>query len=127
MPTFLGWCERRDLAVKRELAIDPGETEDERSAALAALRDALGARELPSPDYLSVLRYLAAARSRLLVVTLEDALGTTEQVNLPGTIDEHPNWCRRASVAIENLKRDSSLAAVADIMAQAGRSIAPAR
>ena len=26
---------------------------------------------------------------------LEDIVGTTEQPNLPGTIDEHPNWRRR--------------------------------
>ena len=123
MPTFLGWCERRDLAVKRELAIDPGETDDERSAALAALRDALGGRGLPSLDFLSVLKYLAAARSRLLVVTLEDALGITEQVNLPGTIDEHPNWRGRPAVALDDLKRGSSLTAVAEIMTAAGRSI----
>lgn len=26
---------------------------------------------------------------------LEDALGVEEQPNLPGTLDSHPNWCRR--------------------------------
>ena len=44
LPTFAGWTERRDLAVKRELAIDPGETDDERSAAQSALRNALSQR-----------------------------------------------------------------------------------
>jgi 4-alpha-glucanotransferase len=126
MPTFLGWCERRDLAVKRALGIDPGESDDERGAALTALRNALGARGLPL-DLLSVLKFLAAARSRLLVVTLEDALGTADQVNLPGTVDEHPNWRRRTRVELENLKGDSSLVEIAEIMAGAGRVVGPAR
>src|SRR5262249_533519 len=76
LPTFAGWRERRDLAVRRALGIDPGETDDERGAALTALRNALSARGLPSLDILSVLEFLADARSRLLVVTLEDALAT---------------------------------------------------
>ncbi|MFJ5488806.1 4-alpha-glucanotransferase, partial [Hansschlegelia beijingensis] len=33
--------------------------------------------------------------SRLVLLPLEDALGQTEQPNLPGTLDEHPNWRRR--------------------------------
>jgi 4-alpha-glucanotransferase len=31
----------------------------------------------------------------LALVPIEDVLGLTEQPNLPGTIDEHPNWRRR--------------------------------
>jgi 4-alpha-glucanotransferase len=30
---------------------------------------------------------------------LEDFIGETEQPNLPGTINEHPNWRRRAKTA----------------------------
>jgi 4-alpha-glucanotransferase len=26
-------------------------------------------------------------------------------VNLPGTVDEYPNWCRRLPVALEELPR----------------------
>jgi 4-alpha-glucanotransferase len=35
------------------------------------------------------------ARCRLAIIPVEDALGLEEQPNLPGTIDEHPNWRRR--------------------------------
>ena len=34
-------------------------------------------------------------------MTLEDVLGVVEQVNVPGTIDEHPNWRRRLPVSLE--------------------------
>jgi 4-alpha-glucanotransferase len=121
LPTFAGWLERRDLTVKRELAIDPGETDDERSAAQTALRKALFQRGIHSLDFLSAAKYLAATPSRLLVVSIEDALGIVEQVNLPGTVDEHPNWRRRLPVSSEDLKQDSSLVAVAEVMKEAGR------
>ena len=39
--------------------------------------------------------FLAKTPSRLLVVPVEDLLGLAEQVNLPGTVDEHPNWRQR--------------------------------
>jgi 4-alpha-glucanotransferase len=29
------------------------------------------------------------------VLPIEDILGQEEQPNLPGTVDEHPNWRRR--------------------------------
>ena len=38
-------------------------------------------------------------RARLGLVQIEDVLGESEQANLPGTIDEHPNWRRRLSRA----------------------------
>ena len=106
LPTFAGWLASRDLAVKRALAIDPGETDDERRAAVTALSNALWARGLPTSDFLSVARYLADTPSRLLVVSIEDALGLVEQVNVPGTIDEHPNRRRRPPVSLEDLARE---------------------
>jgi 4-alpha-glucanotransferase len=126
LPTFLGWRECHDLGVKRALGIDPGETEEERTKAQAALADALYARGLRSLDLLPVMEYLAATPSRMLAVTLEDVLGWIDQVNVPGTIDEHPNWRRRTGVPLEDFSRQPTLTAVAEIMAKAGRSIASA-
>jgi 4-alpha-glucanotransferase len=123
LATFLGWREHHDLEVKRALNMDPGESDEDRGYALAALCKTLGARELPDLDYPAVVQFLAAARSRLVAITLEDVFAETEQVNVPGTIDEHPNWRRRTNVALEDFVHDPSLHAVADIMAAAGRSI----
>jgi 4-alpha-glucanotransferase len=103
--------------------MDPGETDDERNAAQSALRQALSARGMETFDFLSVAKYLAATPSRLLVISMEDALGVIEQVNVPGTVEEHPNWRRRLPVDLEDLQRDSSLTAVAEIMTTAGRGI----
>jgi 4-alpha-glucanotransferase len=45
-------------------------------------------------------------------VQLDDALGITEQANLPGTIDEHPNWRRKTPVPIEKLEQHALFLAV---------------
>jgi 4-alpha-glucanotransferase len=121
--TFAGWAQGHDLAVKRKLAIDPGETEEERLAAQSCLRNALATRGMQTLDFSSVVNYLAATPSRLLVVSMEDALGMVEQVNLPGTVDEHPNWRRRLPLSLEDLKQESGLAAVAEVLRAAGRSV----
>ncbi|KIH83606.1 4-alpha-glucanotransferase [Pseudomonas batumici] len=41
------------------------------------------------------VRFLGHTRAPLVLLPLEDVLGVEEQANLPGTIDSHPNWCRR--------------------------------
>ena len=122
LPTFRGWTEAHDLTIKASLCIDPGESREARSSALAAMRKALSARDIQSMDFLSVTKYLAATPSRLLVVTLEDALHVKDQVNVPGTINEHPNWRARLPVLLEDLKHQPSLVAVADIMIALGRN-----
>ena len=54
-------------------------------------------------------------------------MGDVEQVNLPGTVDEHPNWRRRLSVPLEDLLESSALPAVANIMETSGRRNGPAQ
>jgi 4-alpha-glucanotransferase len=38
-----------------------------------------------------------------MLVQAEDVAGEVEQANLPGTIDEHPNWRRRLPLSVEAL------------------------
>ena len=54
---------------------------------------------------------------------MEDALGVVEQVNVPGTVDEHPNWRRRLPVLLEEMKEASALPALAAVMSGAGRKV----
>jgi 4-alpha-glucanotransferase len=44
---------------------------------------------------LAALRHVASSAAPLALVPVEDALGLDGQVNLPGTVDQHPNWRRR--------------------------------
>jgi 4-alpha-glucanotransferase len=87
------------------------------------LSRAIARRGLPALDFPSVAKFLADTPSRLLVVSLEDALGMLDQVNIPGTIEEHPNWRRRLPVDLEDLEHHSGLASVASVIASAGRRL----
>jgi 4-alpha-glucanotransferase len=118
LPTFTGWKDQHDFTVKEGLRIDPGETRAERHAAFDALRHALAARGLGEPEFGAVVRYLRDTPCRLLVVAIEDVLGLPDQVNVPGTIDEHPNWRRRLPVTLEELRKSRELDAFAAELAQ---------
>jgi 4-alpha-glucanotransferase len=122
LPTYAGWREKHDLAVKHALGIDPGESGEEREGAFHALHQALAGRGLAANSFAAVGRYLADAPSRLLVVSIEDLLGVKEQVNLPGTVDEHPNWRHRLPIDLDHLRNQEGVRAVAEGMRAAGRS-----
>jgi 4-alpha-glucanotransferase len=125
LPTFAGWASGHDLTVKRGLGLDPGESDSDRKMARDALGRAMAWRGLPTVDLLSVTRFLAETPSRLLMVSLEDALGDINQVNVPGTIDEHPNWRRRQAISLDDLLPSSALASIATIMEMSGRRSRP--
>jgi 4-alpha-glucanotransferase len=121
--TFAGWRDHHDLAVKQALGMDPGETGEQRHGALDALRQALQRHGLETADFAAVARYLADTPSRLLVISVEDVLGVRDQINLPGTTNEHPNWRRRLPVSLRDLKNQAALRSTAEIMRSAGRGL----
>jgi 4-alpha-glucanotransferase len=61
-----------------------------------------------------------------MLVQLEDVVGESEQANLPGTIDGHPNWRRHLSRTIENIIEGSKLRRTASIVEEARRRSAQA-
>ena len=138
-PTLRGWWSGRDIELRYGLGRT---TEKERAAALAAraaergslcnllveeghappnLDPAAPPLEADDATVVAVHALLAGAGSALLCIQLDDALGMVEQQNLPGTIDEHPNWRRRYPVAVEALAGDPGLAAVARVVGSRGK------
>jgi 4-alpha-glucanotransferase len=125
LPTYAGWRSGHDMAVRRSLGIDPGESDDERRRAIEALHGALVHTGIDEAEgFAAVARYLAATPSRLVVVSIEDVLGIIDQPNLPGTIDEHPNWRQRLPLPLEDWP--GRLETLARVFQDAGRS-APVR
>ena len=112
LSTYAGWRSFGDLKLKRSLGIDPGESDDARWHALAMLDDVLRHNTIERNDLYSVANFLARTKSRLLAVSLEDLLGVVDQPNIPGTIDEHPNWRRRLPVSIEEMTSTVDVAAL---------------
>ncbi|HZC96621.1 MAG TPA: 4-alpha-glucanotransferase [Bradyrhizobium sp.] len=103
LSTYAGWRSFSDLKTKRSLGIDPGESDEARWRALGMLDDVLRQHAIDSHDLYSVVNFLSRTKSRLLTISLEDLLGLLEQPNIPGTVDEHPNWRRRLPVSIEHI------------------------
>jgi 4-alpha-glucanotransferase len=126
LPTHRGWLSGHDLQVKRAIGVDPGETDEQRRHAHHMLRAILGERVpgYAADDFAAVAAFLGATPSRLVSVALDDILGAVDQVNIPGTVDQHPNWRRKLPMTIEDLERQDSLSRVAQAFMQAGRSCA---
>ena len=100
LPTALGWLRGEHVKVRAELGLlDDPEAEEkawqrERQEVVELLRSAglVGAR--PSDEELVEALHLAVAAtpSRIVFVAPGDVIGDVRQPNLPGTVDEYPNW-----------------------------------
>ena len=88
----------------------------------AALAAATGNAE---PNFDDVVAFLAATPTRLVSIAVEDVLAMTDQVNVPGTVTEHPNWRRRWPVTLEELAGDQRLRRIAALLSRAGRGSMP--
>jgi 4-alpha-glucanotransferase len=104
LPTVAGWWEGRDIQWRDRLGMagDDAPTRDaEKQALWAAFQDSGAADHgVPPPDDTAVVvdaacKHLAMAACPLALIPVEDLLALKEQPNLPGTIDQHPNWRRR--------------------------------
>ena len=112
LSTYAGWRSFSDLKLKRSLGIDPGESDDARWHALTMLSDVLRQHAIDDHDLYAVVGFLARAKSRLLAVSLEDLLGVIDQPNIPGTVNEHPNWRQRLPVALDKIVSAIDVAAL---------------
>jgi 4-alpha-glucanotransferase len=101
-----GWWAGRDLDWRRRLQLfgdrDENSERAERVRSKAQLASALSrngarvsARASGERIVDAAIDYVAASASPLAILPMEDLLGAIEAPNLPGTIDEHPNWRRR--------------------------------
>ncbi len=68
--------------------------------------------------------YLARSPACVMMVQIDDLMEELEQVNLPGTVDERPNWRRRLSVDANRLSKTPLMRALRVTLA--GRTPPPA-
>ena len=64
----------------------------------------------------AVHRYGALSSSRLYAVQLENLLGVTENLNVPGVAEGYPNWACRLPVALEDFPNHRLMATEADVI-----------
>ena len=125
LPSFRGWMQGHDLRVKRALGIDPGESDEARAWAQAKLRELLQQRapDYAPDDFAAIAFVLGTSPCKLVSIPLDDVIGETEQINIPGTVDEHANWRRKLSLPLEALADHVPFRRVGEAFAKAGRSL----
>ncbi|MBX2884489.1 MAG: 4-alpha-glucanotransferase [Granulosicoccus sp.] len=97
----LGWIDQaqaKDAQKRRLLELD----------ALYRLTDQVRADTTQTAESRKLIdlihRLLADSGSALVTLQLDDLLEIEEAQNLPGTVDEHPNWRRRYPVSVDQLQ-----------------------
>ena len=122
MPTLRGFWHCEDLKMGKELGLYPDSEQlqelfDSRAKSKQAILDSIAwhgylpegvgrdAAYVPMDRHLSegLQMHLAAGSSTLLSLQLEDWLEMDKPVNIPGTVDEYPNWRRKLSASLDDL------------------------
>ncbi|ASK53738.1 4-alpha-glucanotransferase [Vibrio tarriae] len=122
MPTLRGFWHCDDLKMGREIGFYPDEEQlqglfDDRLKSKQGILDSVAwhgylpdgvgrdATQVPMDSYLSeaLQLHVAAGSSALLSVQLEDWLEMDKPVNIPGTVNEYPNWRRKLSMNLDEI------------------------
>lgn len=108
-------------------SFSPGHAESTRRAlaTLAGIDPDRPAADLGRPEIeravLAQYTGVAHSPSLVAVVTLDDAGGVAQRPNMPGTIDQWPNWRLGLPVPVTELLAAPLAARIADLMSMAGR------
>jgi 4-alpha-glucanotransferase len=122
LPTVAGWWSGADIATRATLGLAEEQAEakvrkrDRARLWKAFAHEGLAGKRAPSPEQPApavdaALTFTARSPAAMALIPIEDVLGLTEQPNLPGTIDEHPNWRRRLAQPAAQLLDDPQVRA----------------
>ncbi|MBK8907448.1 MAG: 4-alpha-glucanotransferase [Rhodospirillales bacterium] len=118
LSTLAGFWEGADIDLKQRLQLYPSPAveaserasrDSDRRLLAEALADEQLLQAKPSnvlaagmgPDLVAAVHaYLSRSPACLLMVQIDDVTGESEQINLPGTVDEYPNWRRRLRLPV---------------------------
>lgn len=110
---------RADLGLLDDVDAEQANADRERAEWLALLRSEgfLDAESEPdeSAIVLAMHRFLAATASRLKLISPYDVIAEPRQPNLPGTVDEYPNWRLPLPLTLEELRADPRVAAITSV------------
>ena len=136
LPTLVGYWEGVDIDTRSTLGLFPSEDarnamwaerHREKAGILTALKSQglLPAGVSEDPAQVPIMttelmegihQYLARTPAWMVLANIDDVIGTRVQANLPGTVDQHPNWCRKLSLPVEELTQDSRFERLAALL-----------
>jgi len=141
LPTVRGFMEGSDLKLRFQHGLyrseqDRRREEEARTHDQYLMLKALEAEDLLPPDVTpdraiepemmpaiadAVHLYLAGSSACLLMLQIDDLFGESEQINLPGTTFERPNWRRKLSRDLDRLSADTRLQDLAKALNESKR------
>jgi 4-alpha-glucanotransferase len=116
LPTIAGLWTGSDLEDQKRIGLEPNEASTQ--ALRDRLREVTGVADDAPVDEVVTATYeaLSDAPCMLLTAGLDDALGVQERPNMPGTLDEWPNWRIALPLPLEEIETDPRPRAVADAL-----------
>ncbi len=118
LPTIAGLWTGSDMRVQKALGLAPNE-QGTRDILRRVRRMTRAPAATPLPRVIArVHEALAAAPSRILTATLDDAMAVEERPNMPATTDEWPNWSIALPMPIEDLEKSAPVARLARILSR---------
>ncbi|MDQ4148881.1 MAG: 4-alpha-glucanotransferase [Actinomycetota bacterium] len=116
LPTVAGVWSGADLEAQIKLNRRPWESTVKLMS--RSIRNAARAeREAPIDEVVrGVYAELARCPAMVVAVTLEDALGVVERPNMPGTVDEWPNWKIPLPLPLEEVMDSPNVLRLAEVM-----------
>ncbi|HLF39960.1 MAG TPA: 4-alpha-glucanotransferase, partial [Acidimicrobiia bacterium] len=113
LPTIAGVWSGKDLDEQHELGLEPNVEGTaairHRLAGWAGVSDEAPVEQVVEGTY----ALLAEAPSMILTATLDDAALVEDRPNIPGTVEERPNWSLALPVTLEELEECPTAAAIA--------------
>lgn len=122
LPTAMGFLRGEHVRARAELGLLDDVAAEERNAArdreeLVELLRVEGVEARTGEELVVAMHaLLASTRSRLALVSPYDVVGEVRQPNLPGTVDEYPNWRLPLPVTCEELYADPRVRTIVDVM-----------
>lgn len=135
LPTLYGYWVGQDIKAKKDLGKYSEENhsarlleerERDKNLILTALKsqnilpddfqaDAEKINEMTPELCNAIYEYLARTPCKLILVSLDDIIGTLNQQNMPGTVDTYPNWMQKTPISLEMILTDKRFSKLAEM------------
>jgi len=124
---FAAWLDGADITLREHLGVIDATFAQAEHAVRETDRRRLMATLIQSGDLapqepaagaiiLAAHRFLARSPAAIVMMQIDDALGETTPVNVPGTSDQYPNWRRKLDVDLDEIPAATQFQALCAIL-----------
>jgi (1->4)-alpha-D-glucan 1-alpha-D-glucosylmutase len=114
LPTWRGYWDAHDLKWRKKLGL----TVDFQKEMEIRESEKRKLEKIVDRSAQSAHAFIACTPAKLAMLQPDDVFELLEQANLPGTVDQHPNWRRKLPLALERWRADPRVASLQETMAE---------